>query len=473
MKGLITFLTKQFELEHHQTSFSREVMAGATTFFTMAYIIVVQPALLSGLMFDAPTGMDFGAVLVATCLSAALATIAMGWYARMPVALAPGMGQNFFFVGTAIPAAASLGHPHPWQVALAAVLVAGVLFLLLSLSGARERLLASMSPSMKNGICAGIGLFIAFIGLKNAGVIVEAPGTFVTLNTQFSSPDMLLFFLGLLIMAGLHSRKIPGGILIGMAALLILSLLARFVVPSLLDTYASSTVFQGSLLMQRFQPAAELVSLPPSLGPTFLQLDLAAVFTRVMIPVVLVFLFMDVFDTMGTLIGVGKEAGLMKDGHIVGIDKAMKVDSAGTVVGAALGTSTVTSYIESAAGVEQGGRTGLTSVVTGLLFLAALFFSPLITMAGSYAVITSPALVIVGCMMMRHAKDIQWDDFSEGLPAFVILLGIPLSSSIGDGIALGFLVYPVLKMFAGRYHELRWPLVVIWPLLVFYFLGLR
>ncbi len=466
-------LLTYFDLTAKGSSIKSEVLGGITTFFTMAYIIVVQPAVLSGQMAGQPTGMDFGAVLTATCIAAAAATIFMGLYARMPVALAPGMGQNFFFVATAIPAAAAIGHPEPWKAALACVFVAGVIFLALSFTGARERLLASVSSSMKSGICAGIGIFIAFIGLKNARIIVESPGTFISLNTDFTSPDILLFFLGILLMAGLHARKIPGGILIGMASLLLLSLAGRHFLAGSAGDYATSESVTNSMLMTWFSPASAIVAAPPSISPTFFQMDLGAAFSKTLIPIIIVFLFMDVFDTMGTLIGVGKQAGLSKDGKIQGIEKAMKVDSAGSVFGAALGTSTVTSFIESAAGIQQGGRTGLTSVVTGMLFLLALFFSPIVMMAGSYPVITAPALIIVGCMMMQHVKDIDWDDFSEGLPSFIVLLGIPLSGSIGDGLALGFLMYPVLKMFGGRYHELRWPLVVLWPFLAAYFLWLK
>jgi AGZA family xanthine/uracil permease-like MFS transporter len=408
----------------------------------MAYIIVVQPAVLSGVMFGQPTGMDFGAIMTATCLSAALATAIMALYARYPIAQAPGMGENFFFVFSAIPAATAAGFANGWQVALGAVFISGVLFLILSLAGLREMIFNAVSPSLKNGIAAGIGLFIAFIGLQNASLIVKDPGTAVKLNAHFASPDLIVFFTGLLVTAVLFARKVRGAILWGIASATALTAVLKLVLPQP-DAHAHA----------RFEFATRLVSAPPSLAPTFLKMDLIHALSPAMLPFVFVFLFMLTFDAIGTLIGVCEQAGFMRDNKLPRAKQAMVSDAVGTVAGAGLGTSTVTSFIESAAGVEQGGRTGLTGLVVAALFLLALFFSPLIAMVGSYPPITAPALVMVGAMMIRNVTKIDWNDATESVPAFLTMIGIPLSYSIADGLALGFISYPVIKLLSGRGRE--------------------
>lgn len=466
-------IAKRFEFRANDTSLRTETVAGITTFFTMAYIVFVQPAVLSGAMFGTETGMDFGALTSATCLSAALATALMGALARYPIALAPGMGQNFFFVFSALPAAAAAGHENPWQTGLGVIFISGALFLVLSLSGIREKLMNLTSRSMSGGIGVGIGLFIAFVGLRNAGVVTTDPGTAVKLNPNLASPDSLIFFLGLVLTAGLCSRGVRGGILWGIVATTLAACVLKLAVSALPESVALAMAVPDSMLAGRFQFADTLVSAPASLSPLFLKMDLAAACSTAMIPFIVAFLFMDVFDTMGTLLGVGERAGLMKEGRLPRARRAMMADAVGTVAGAAMGTSTVTSYIESAAGVEQGGRTGFTALVVAGMFLLALFFGPVIAMVGSYPPITAPALVMVGAMMMRGASKIDWDDLTESLPAFLIMIGIPFSFSIGDGLAIGFISYPIIKTLAGRARELKWPSIAVSVALIFYFVLVR
>jgi AGZA family xanthine/uracil permease-like MFS transporter len=465
-------LERVFRLAENRTNVRTELLAGLTTFLTMAYIIFVQPAVLSGALFGQVTGMDFGAVMTATCLAAALATAIMALYARYPIAQAPGMGENFFFVLSAIPAAAAAGFSNPWQVAMGAVFISGVLFLILSLAGLREMLFNSVSPSLKAGIAAGIGLFIAFIGLQNAGVIIKDPGTAVKLNAHFGSPDLLIFFAGFLLTAVFHARKVPGSILWGIAGAAILAILLKWLLPHW-PALASWRELEKSMLVSRFTLAQGIVQLPPSLAPTFLKLDLVHALSPAMFPFIFVFLFMLVFDAIGTLIGVCEQAGFIRDNKLPRAREAMVSDAIGTVAGAALGTSTVTSFIESAAGVEQGGRTGLTGLVVAGLFLLALFFSPLAQMVGSYPPITAPALVMVGAMMIQNVARIDWQDYTESIPAFLILLGIPLSYSIADGLALGLICYPVLKLLAGKGKSVGWLAYVLALVLLAYFVFVR
>jgi AGZA family xanthine/uracil permease-like MFS transporter len=473
MTGGRSALERVFRLNEHGTTVRTEMAAGLTTFLTMSYIIFVQPAVLSGVMFGQPTGMDFGAVTTATCLAAALASAIMGLYARYPIAQAPGMGENFFFVFSAIPAAAAAGAAVPWATALGAVFVSGVLFLLLSLVGVREAVTNALSPSMKHAIAAGIGLFIAFIGLQNAGLIVKDPGTAVRLNPHFASPDVAVFFVGLLVAAGLHARRVRGSILWGILAAGALAVTLKLLLPQLGAAVAGSKRVAESALVQRFELARELVSAPPSLAPTFLQMDVQGALTLAMAPYVAVFLFMVFFDTVGTLVGVAQQAGLMRDHQLPRARQAFVSDATATVAGACLGTSTVTSYIESATGVEQGGRTGLTAVTVAVLFLVAPFFSPVIEMLGGYAPITAPALVLVGAMMLKNVARLAWNDYTELLPSFLVLVGIPLSYSIADGLALGFISYPLVKVLGGRASEARWPAWLIAGLLLAYFVFVR
>ena len=464
-----------FRLRENDTTVRTELIAGCVTFLTMAYIIFVQPAVLSGRFFgELRTGMDFGAVTTATCLSAALATAVMGLYARYPIAQAPGMGENFFFVLTTIPAAAALvGQEHAWQVALGVVFYSGVLFLLLTLTGVRETILDSLSPSLKNAIAAGIGLFIAFIGLQNAGLVLKDPGTGVKLNPHFNSPDLVVFFFGLLLSAVLHARRVPGSMLWGIVGSTLLAVALHASMPHLPPAISEATVVTESKLMTQFQVATAVVSAPPSLAPVAFQMDLTNSLAAPMLPFIGVFLFMVLFDTVGTLVGVGEQAGFIENNKLPRANRAMLSDAVGTVVGATLGTSTVTSFIESAAGVEQGGRTGLTALTVAALFLVAPFFSPLVAMVGSYAPITAPALVIVGSMMIRNVTKIDWSDAGEAMPAFLTLIGIPLSYSIADGLALGLLSYPIIKLASGARRDVHWMSIVLALLVAAYFVFLR
>jgi AGZA family xanthine/uracil permease-like MFS transporter len=463
-----------FRLSENQTTLRTELAAGLTTFLTMAYIIVVQPAVLSGAMFNKPTGMDFGAVMTATCLATALATAIMGLYARYPVAQAPGMGENFFFVFSLLPAAAAVAGPgsSDWQVGLGVIFLSGVLFLALSLLGVREALLDSISPSMRNGIAVGIGLFIAFIGLRSANLIQQDPWLTLKLNPHFASPDLVVFFVGLLVTAALQARRVRGAILWGVLCGTLLALALRYGLP-LLGNVAQSKLVRESVLMQRFHMADAVLAAPPSLGPTLAKLDLRGALTWPMIPFVLIFLFMNLFDTLGTLIGVGEQAGLIKNDKLPRAKQALVSDAVGTVAGAVMGTSTVTSFIESAAGVERGGRTGLAALTVAALFLLALPFSPLAVMIGNYPPITAPALVVVGSMMIQNVTKIHWANYAEAMPAFLIIIGIPLTFSIADGLALGFIAYPLVKLAAGQGRDVKPLMYLIAALLLAYFVFVR
>ncbi len=475
-----------FQLRQHNTNVRTELLAGTTTFLTMAYIIFVQPAVLSGKMFGMETGLDFGAVTTATCLAAALATGIMGLYARYPIGQAPGMGENFFFVFSVLPAAGAMiaagvqdgsiaeGSTTPWQVGLGVVFLSGVLFLVLTLLGVRRKLLDAFSPSMRHAIAVGIGIFIAFLGLKNGRLILPDATLGVKLNVEFASPDLLVFFSGLFLTAGLLGRRRRGAIVWGILGGMAVAGLLRYGVPYIAPALAESSRFAHSELMRSFQMTDRVVAAPPSMAPTFLAMDLVRALSWEMVPFILILLIMDLFDTLGTLVGVGQRAGLIDEqGRLPRAQEAMLSDAVGTVAGAAMGTSTVTSFIESAAGVEQGGRTGLTALVVAGWFLIAPFFAPLISMVGTYAPITAPALVVVGSLMMANVAKISWDDPTESIPAFLLMIGIPLTGSIADGLALGLIAYPVVKLLAGKRHDVRWPMVVTGLVMVAYFLFLR
>jgi AGZA family xanthine/uracil permease-like MFS transporter len=405
------------------------MLAGLTTFLTMAYIIFVQPVVLKA------AGMDPGAVLVATCLSSALATLLMAFLANYPIAVAPAMGHNFFFAFSVVGL-----MKVPWQVALGAVAIAGIIFILTAGFGLRERLITAIPESLKHAIAVGIGLLIAVVGLEWAGVIVDSPGTLVTLG-NLKSPPVLLALFGLTVMAVLFVLKVRGAVLWGILA---------------------ATVAGLAFGLVRYHG---LVSRPPSLAPTLFQLDVLGAFKPEMISVIFVFFFLALFDTVGTLVGVTQQAGLMKNGELPRARQALLTDAIGTVCGAALGTSTVTAYIESATGVAAGGRTGLANIVTAALFLLSLLFYPLVQMIGGgyeaapgvtlYPVI-APALILVGTMMMSGVRLIPWDDMTEAIPAFLTIILMPLSVSITEGIAFGFISYALLKLVSGRGREVHW-----------------
>ncbi|NOX56618.1 MAG: NCS2 family permease [Planctomycetes bacterium] len=437
-----------FRLSENQTTVSRELLAGLVTFLTMSYILFVNPAILS--RFDGqPTGLDHDAVLLATCVASAVATLIMGLYARYPIALAPGMGHNVFFVSVIVTLGA-MGLPTPWRVALGIVFIAGMLFLLLSLLGVREAIIRAISPSMKNSIAVGIGLFIALIGLRHGGLVVGRPGTLVGLTSKITSPEVAVFCVGFLVTGVLYVRRMTGALLWGILA------------------GAAAAVGMGKVTWPE-----TFFGLPRIEQTAILQMDLASAVTASCLPFIVIFLFMDLFDTIGTLIGVAEQAGFIKDNELPRAKQALTADAVGTVVGACLGTSTVTSYIESAAGVEQGGRTGLTSVTTALLFLLALPFASVIRTIGQYDPITAPALVFVGIMMIRNVRKIDWDDSSEAIPAVLVIGGIPFFHSIADGMALGLVAYPILKLLGGRGREIGWLMYLLAAVLVAYFVLVR
>ena len=423
-------LEKLFKLSANGTDIRTEVIAGVTTFLTMAYIIFVNPAILSA------TGMDKGAVFVATCLAAAIGCFIMGIVANYPIAQAPGMGLNAFFTYSVV-----LGMGHTWQVALAAVFCSGVLFILLSVFKIREWIINSIPMSLRTGISAGIGLFLAFIALQGAGIVGDNPATLVSLG-DITSLSSVLAALGFFLTVALVHRGFKAAVMI--AILVITALGIAF----------GDIQYQG------------ILSTPPSIAPTFMQLDFSAVFEVGMISVVFAFLFVDLFDTAGTLVGVATKANLIKeDGKIPRLNRALLADSTATSVGALLGTSNTTSYIESVSGVASGGRTGLTAVVVGILFLLALFFSPLAGMIPAYA--TSGALFYVAILMMSGLVAIDWRDLTEAAPVVVVCLLMPLTYSIADGIALGFISYAVIKGFSGKGREVPisvWVLAVVFAL---------
>jgi adenine/guanine/hypoxanthine permease len=422
-------LERLFHLKANRTSPRIEILAGVTTFLTMAYIIFVQPTVLSA------AGMDHGAVLTATCLATAFATLLMALLANYPIAVAPAMGHNFFFAFSVVVAGGT-----PWPVALGAVAIAGTIFILTAGVGLRERVIIAVPESLKHAISVGIGLLIALIGLEWAGIVVDSPGTLVTLGRLTSAPVMLA--LGtLIVMAILMARRVTGAMLIAM----ILGTLAALA--------AGLVKFEG------------LVALPPSIAPTLLKLDVIGALRPGLFDVVLVFFLLALFDSIGTLIGVASRIGLSRGGTLPRARQALLADAIGTVAGACLGTSTVTAYIESSTGVAAGGRTGLASVVTAALFVLALFVHPVVRMIGggvpngngaTLYPIVAPALILVGVLMMESVREIQWDDLTEAIPSFLTLVTMPLAVSITDGIAFGFIAYAILKPATGRARELHW-----------------
>lgn len=402
-----------FNFRAHNTSVRIEILAGCTTYLTMAYIVVVNPLIL------ADAGIDHGAAFVATCIAAAIGSAAMGLLADLPLAMAPGMGINAYFTYTVVK-----GMGLSWQVALGAVFLSGVLFLIVSLMRIREWLVNAIPMSLKLGIGAGIGLFLGLIGVHEMGLITGNPETLVTLG-HLGTPSTLLACLGFLIIAGLTARGVPGAVLIGIL------LTAAFGVP------LGLTQFKG------------IIDTPPSLAPTFLQLDIRGALSVGVTTVVLTFFLVDVLDNAGTLIATTQRAGLMRpDGTVARLREALLADSGGAIMGALLGTSPTVSYIESAAGIQVGGRTGLTAVVVAVLFLLTLLFAPIATAIPAFA--TAPALVFVACLMARALRDIDWEDATEYVPAVVLAIGIPFTFSIAAGIGLGFIVYVVVKVAAGR-----------------------
>lgn len=407
-----------FRLSANGTSSRTEILAGVTTFMTMAYILAVNPQILS------ESGMDKGGVFTATILSSVIAMMIMAFYANLPVALAPGMGLNAFFVYTVV-----LNMGYSWQTALAAVFIEGLIFILMSFFNIREAIIDSIPASLKNAISAGIGLFIALIGLHNSGIITSSPSTLVMLG-DLTNPSAYLTVAGIIIAGMLLIFKIRG------------ALLLSIIIITLAGIPAGITVL----------PEGNIVSLPPSPENVFMKLDFSAIFTGEMIVVVLTFLFVDVFDTVGTLLGVCNKAGILdKNGKVPNAKQALLSDAVGTTFGAILGTSTVTSYVESASGIAEGGRTGMTTFVVACLFLVSLLLAPLFLMIPSAAI--SPVLIIVGLFMISPVKNIDFDDFSESVPVFLTIIMMPLAFSISDGIAFGIFSYVLIKVLTGKWKN--------------------
>jgi AGZA family xanthine/uracil permease-like MFS transporter len=429
-------LDRIFRLSEHGTNVSQEVIGGLTTFMTMAYIIFVQPAVLSA------AGMNFGAVMVATCVSSAVAIFLMAFLANYPIALAPAMGHNFFFVYTVC-----LAMDVPWQTALGANFISGTAFIILSFFGFRETLVNCIPNSLKQAIAVGIGLFIALIGFQWAGIVTYKPGTIVGLGDLHSPPVMLAIF-GLVLITILYTLKVKGAIVLGI------------VITAIVGIPTGIVKYYG------------ILSSPPSVAPTFFKLNIGAALTLSLVPTIFILFFLDLFDTVGTLVGVSEQAGFVKDGKLPRARQALLSDALGTVAGTVMGTSTVTSYIESSTGVASGARTGLANVTTGILFLIALLFYPLVKMIGGgfasqtgvlYPV-TAPALIIVGTLMMAGVARIDWKDFSEAIPAFLTIVIMPYAYSITEGIAVGFIFYTLLKLVTGKIKEVH-PILIVFAVL--------
>jgi len=422
-------LNGYFKLDENKTTVRTEILAGVTTYLTMAYIIFVNPAILKG------TGMDAGALFTATCLAAAYGSLAMGLYANYPVAMAPGMGLNAYFAFGVV-----LGMKQPWQAALGAVFLSGVLAMIVSVLPIREYIVNAIPKSLKMAISAGIGLFLGIIALENAGIVVAHPATLVTLG-KVASPAVLLMAIGFVAMIALDARGVPGAIIIA-----ILGVTAIGVAFGL-------TPFKG------------VVDVPPSPMPGLLKLDLGAAVQLGLLTIVFTFFFVDFFDTTGTLVGVAHRAGMLdKDGKLPRLGRALVADSSASIVAAAIGTSSTTSYIESAAGVKAGGRTGLMAATVGVLFLLSLFFAPLALSIPNFA--TAPALLFVACLMARGMTEVDWEDVTEYAPAVVCALVMPLTYSIAHGIAFGFITYVVGKILAGRPSEAHPAVIAIAALFV-------
>lgn len=419
------FMEKFFSLKENGTDVRTEVMAGVTTFLTMVYILIVNPALLSSI------GIPFEQVFMATVISAVIGTLIMGLVAKYPIAIAPGMGLNAYFAS--VVGAQGLSY----QTVFGTVFIAGLLFLLISVTSLRKMIIDAIPNSLKYGITSGIGLFIAFIGLKNAGIIVPNESTMVTLG-DLHQPGTVLALAGLFITLIFMARNIKGAIFIGM---IVTAIIGYFI--GLLD-------IDGVL------------SVPPT--PVFFDIDIAGVFTNSLYSIVFAFLLVTIFDTTGTLIGVTEQAGLTKDGKIPRAKKAFLGDAIATTVGSMFGTSPSTAYVESSTGVAAGGRTGLTATVVAILFAVSIFFSPLISAISSVQAITAPVLIIVGCFMMEGLAKVNWKLFDEAFPAFAIILTMPLTSSISTGIAIGFITYPLMKLFSGKGKSVH-PLIYIFGLI--------
>lgn len=427
----MSVLDNYFKLGEHGTTVRTEVLAGLTTFLTMAYIMFVNPSILG----DA--GMPKGSVFVATCLIAALGSVLMGLYANYPIAIAPGMGLNAYFAYVVV-----LGMGYTWQAALGAVFVSGCLFLLVTIFRIRDQIINGIPASIRVAITVGIGLFLALIALKSAGVVVESKATLVTLG-DLHSPSVILFTLDFFLIVVLDRLRVPGAILIGILAVTV-----------------ASFIFGGNQFQGVF-------SAPPSIAPTFLQLDIKTALSSGFLNVVLVFFLVELFDATGTLMGVAKRAGLLVPGKMERFHRSLLADSGAIFAGSLLGTSSATAYVESASGVQAGGRTGLTAVTVAVLFLACLFIAPLAGSVPAYA--TAPALLFVACLMLKELTEVDWADTTEAIPAAITAVMMPFTYSIANGLAFGFISYAAIKLFTGRAREVHWMVWIIAALFLFKF----
>ena len=432
-------MERYFKLAQHGSTVRTEVIAGITTFLTMAYIIFVNPSILS------TTGMDSNAVFVATCLAAAIGSAVMALWANWPIGMAPGMGLNAFFAFTVVGA---MGFT--WQQALGAVFISGIIFLILSATGIRRWLVAGIPVSMRSGVAAGIGMFLGIIALQSSGIVVNSDATLVTLG-DLTNPGTLLTIAGFFIIVALDAMRVTGAILIGILVITVAAILLGV------------TQFGG------------IMSMPPAIGPTFLQLDIMGALHYGIFHVILVMVLVEVFDATGTLIGVAKRAGLLKEGPVhtnPGLSRALMADSTAITVGSMLGTSSTTAYVESAAGVQAGGRTGLTALVVAVLFLLAMFFAPLAGSVPAYA--TAPALLYVATLMVRELSEIAWEDVTEAAPAVLTALVMPFTYSIANGLAFGFISYAVIKLLTGKasqVHAATWIVAALFVIKFAFFGG--
>ena len=432
-------MERYFKLAQHGSTVRTEVIAGITTFLTMAYIIFVNPSILS------TTGMDSNAVFVATCLAAAIGSAVMALWANWPIGMAPGMGLNAFFAFTVVGA---MGFT--WQQALGAVFISGIIFLILSATGIRRWLVAGIPVSMRSGVAAGIGMFLGIIALQSSGIVVNSDATLVTLG-DLTNPGTLLTIAGFFIIVALDAMRVTGAILIGILVITVAAILLGV------------TQFGG------------IMSMPPAIGPTFLQLDIMGALHYGIFHVILVMVLVEVFDATGTLIGVAKRAGLLKEGPAhtnPGLSRALMADSTAITVGSMLGTSSTTAYVESAAGVQAGGRTGLTALVVAVLFLLAMFFAPLAGSVPAYA--TAPALLYVATLMVRELSEIAWEDVTEAAPAVLTALVMPFTYSIANGLAFGFISYAVIKLLTGKasqVHAATWIVATLFVIKFAFFGG--
>ena len=448
-------MEKLFKLKEHNTTVKTEVMAGITTFLTMAYILAVNPNMLSA------SGMDSGAVFTATALASALATFIMAFWANYPIALSAGMGLNAYFAYTVCLGQLN-GIEDPWKIALAAVLVEGIIFIILSFFKLRETIVNAIPENLKYGITSGIGLFIAFVGLKGAGVVVSDDSTLVALG-NFGRPEVALCLIGILVIAVMNHYNVKGSILWGILITWVLGIIAQLTGWYVVDPDAGAASLIPSLSASSF--------IPPSISSTFCKFDFAWIGSHVSEFVVIVFsfLFVDMFDTIGTVIGVAEKADLLdEDGNLPRVGRVLMADAIGTVAGSMLGTSTVTTYGECISGISVGGRTGLTSVFTAIMFLAAIIFAPFVSIIPSCA--TAPALIFVGGLLLSAIKDMEFDDVSEAIPAYLALIMMPLTYSIANGIAVGLIAYTLIKIFTGKFKELNIITVVLSALFVIRYL---